>query len=239
MQINREALTKIHGISGDNQDVRVSLWVVSKKDSRLKQLNLGPHLTVEQRAAKLQKLAQENRFVAVIQIGEAIFAHAHSHFAKQLEAQGDLSINGKRVSVQSLTDEQAEELAAVGEAFDEYALEEEETTVEKEKEELSNELPYSLRSLAERIQVITGHANPSPEMMAKMRISEIVLDSLKQFSEARREEQKLREADEKYYNIKAQQIKKAVFAEAIVQEAVKSQLRNQQMIVDDTEFHQK
>src|SRR5436309_488931 len=100
MQIDKTVLEKIMGpIAAGEQEVKVSLFIASKKDPRLKKLDLDPSLSPAQRAEKLRKWAQDHRFVAVIEMGDKVFAHAHAKYAEQLKNQQDLAIDGKKVSV--------------------------------------------------------------------------------------------------------------------------------------------
>lgn len=125
MEIDRINLEKIRGIVGAQEGVvQATLFVISAKDRGIKKLDLVG-LTPKERADKLHKWGQQDRFVAVIEIGDQMFAHAHAKHAERLQGIEELSIDGKKVTVKALTDEEAEQLSAVGEAFEEFVLEEE------------------------------------------------------------------------------------------------------------------
>ena len=118
-------LEKIMGIVGVREEVvQARLFVVSSKDRGIKKLDLAG-LTPKARADKLHKWGKDDRFVAVIETGDQLFVHAHAKHAVRLQGIEELSIDGKKATVKALTDEEAEQLSAVGQAFEEYVLEEE------------------------------------------------------------------------------------------------------------------
>src|SRR5262245_17108886 len=132
-EIKKAAIEQFMGpIAEDQFNVKVSLFVVSTKNQRLKQINLD-HLSPDERAAKLHKWGKDHRYVAVIEMGDMIFAHTHAKHAEQLQQIEDLSLDGKKITVKALTDEDAARLSAVGEAFEEHAQQGIESVEEEEE----------------------------------------------------------------------------------------------------------
>lgn len=98
--------------SGDSnqESVKLSLFVVSTKNSSIKKLDLH-HLTPEQRAKKLEKWSKESRFVAVIEKGDQIYAHVSPTIADRLQP---LSLKGRAVTIETLNASEYEELSRIG-----------------------------------------------------------------------------------------------------------------------------
>ena len=84
MRIDKNLLAGIIGSIEGTGEVTVSLFIMLSKSSRLKKLDLDPNLSREERAEKLHKYAQQHRFVAVIEKGDQVFAHAHAEHAEKL-----------------------------------------------------------------------------------------------------------------------------------------------------------
>lgn len=228
MQINKEMMIKIMGPIAESEDLKVSLFIVSKKDPRLKKLNLDPTLAPEKRAAKLRQWAEEQRFVAVIEMGDKVFAHANEKFAQQLEKQQDLSIEGKKVAVKTLTDDESEKLSLLGENFEDYLLTEVDESEAKEEgkhKEVSAfvDSRYQLREYLALNRLISDKIYMD-HVIARMENvpGEVILNCLKRFEEARREDQRQKEADEKHHRIKDQEIQKSILKEEIKQGEIKN-----------------
>lgn len=237
MEIKRQAVEKFLGpIAEDQMQIKVSLFVTSSKNQRLKKLNLE-RLTPEERAAKLHKWGQQHRFVAVVEMGDMVFANVHEKHAKQLRGLEDLTLNGKKVTVRDLTNEEADQLAAVGEAFEEYALQESEKEKKEEKEGSSFNGRSMPREYLSKNRLISDqmHSNHLIGLMAKNRIGTIILNCMQKFNEAQREEKKQKEADDKYFDTKKSEIKKGVLREEIKQGEIKSQEQKQTIIEEDSQ----
>ena len=114
MRINPDSVANI--LPDFNAKDKVSLFVYSKG---LKKIDLD-HLSPVDRRAKLQNLAKDSRFVAVVEKGDTLFAFASTKLAEQLQGQQDLSIDGKRVSVKGLSDSEYDRLSEVGRAIESY-----------------------------------------------------------------------------------------------------------------------
>lgn len=243
MPIDRVDFEKIMGnsLTGNDSEMKISLFIVSKKDPRLKKLELGK-LNREQRAEKLHKWAQDYRFVAVIEMGDTIFAHTHAKFAEQL-GQKEISIEGKKVTVKSLSDEEANQLSIVGQTFEEYVLKESEEE-KTEGKDSSKEHMSAFRSTIR--QYFAENRLVSDQMWMKHVIArmenipgQIILECLRRIDEARREQEKQKAADEKYFDIKKQDIKKTILKEEVTKESIATQALNQDAIsehLDQTDF---
>ncbi len=237
MQVNKEVFEKIMGPVGSvDLDIKVSLFIVSKKDPRLKKLDLSG-LTPQQRVEKLQKWAQNHRFVAVIQMGDQVFAHANAQVAEKLESKG-VSLDGKKVAIKALTDEESEKLAAVGKAFEEYAIaeakEEEKTEKQKDRERRSQAISREYAALIndparfhEYIDRVIARMDNVP--------GQVILQCMKRFEEARREEQKQAEADAKHYRIVEDEIKKGIKKEEIKKEEIVAKAQQQSHVGEDAQ----
>jgi exosome complex RNA-binding protein Csl4 len=227
MEIKRAAVEKFLGpIAEDQMQIKVSLFVVSSKNHRLKKLSLE-NLTHEERAAKLHKWGQQDRFVAVIEMGDMVFANVHAKHAEQLQRSEDLTLNGKRVIVKALTDEEAAQLSAVGEAIESYALQKSEE--EKSSISIGTLLPRQDLSTDRLIsgQMQTHHLIGQ---IIKNHLDTIIINCLRKYNEAQREMQKRKEADDKYFDIKRNEIKKDILREEIKQGDIKDQEQKQRII---------
>lgn len=100
-------------------DVSVNLFVASKGLNRLKKINLAD-LTPEQQTDKLHKWVKNNRFVAVIEQGDVVYAFASPQIAGGLQNQA-LTVNDKVVTVKELSDEDSDRLSVIiGETFSDF-----------------------------------------------------------------------------------------------------------------------
>jgi hypothetical protein len=238
MEINKKVLEKIMGpiVEGD-QEIKVSLFIASKKNPRLKKLNLEKAISPEDRAAKLHKWAQDNRFVAVIEMGDKVFAHAHANVAERLGKQ-DLAIDGKKVSVKALSEEESKQLSIVGEAFEEFVLQVPEEKEEKEnKEEAHAQYTGSISSIRQYLAEsrLVSDQMHMHYLIARMQNipGEVILDCLRRFNEALREEKKRKEENDKYFAIKEREIEKAIRRGEITKEEIKSQIGKQEAVAED------
>lgn len=242
MSIEKKVLEKVMGpiVANDqNQGIEVSLFIVSKKKPGLKQLNLH-NLSSEERVKKLQKWAQDNRFVAVIKMGDDIFAHVHAQTAEKLQKQDDLTIDGsKKITVKALSDEEAAKLSA--EVFEEFINESTEKVKEKkdekEKEQDHNPaLRYAIRQYLASKSLVSDQTY-TDYAIAKMQNmpGKIMLDCMRRLEEARREEQKQKEADDKYFEVKHREIEKQRQKQTIIQEDTKVQGQRREAVALDVQ----
>lgn len=228
-EIKKEDLRRVFGAYEPErfQQAQVSLFIISSKYPRLKKLDLDG-LSSEKRAEKLQKWGNEHRFVAVIQIGDQVFAHASAKFAEQLEKQKDLTIDGKNVSIKTLTDEESDLLAAVGEAYESHVLIPEEKKESDSKNvsqgpsknstTTANRQYYALRNLVSDETL----ANHWILRIAKIP-GQIILTALQRMNEARREDDKIAEKQEQHQEILRQAIKKDILSGEIKTGEIKNQ----------------
>lgn len=225
MEFNHKIFNKITGPLSVEAKLSVSLFVVSNKDSRLKKLSLEG-LSPEERITKLQKWAEQNRFVAVVALGDQIFAHVSGHHAEKLKDK-DLSIGGKKVTVKALTDEQTEELSAIGKAFEEYLLEE--TGEEKEKENHDRRLSRpEIQQFFANKRLISDKM-PMDYLIAMMKNvpGQVILKCLQELNEARREAEEEKRADEKRADIKEQVIRKEIIKKEVGAQELKAKTLKQ------------
>jgi hypothetical protein len=238
--IKKAAIEKFMGpIAEDHLDLKVSLFVVSSKNKRLKKLNLE-NLAPEERSKKLHQWGQEHRFVLVIEKGDMVFAHTHNKHAEQLQGIEGLSLNGKNVAVKALTDEEAGRLSKVGEAFEENVLEEveeekEEGKVEEKRKAESHLTRTPVRQYFAEKQLVSDemYSHHLIESLVRNNLGKIIIRTLQQFNEARREEEKRRAADEKYFGIKRNEIKKEILKDEIKKEEVERQENKGRVIAAD------
>lgn len=127
-------------------DVSVNLFVASKGLNRLKKVNLAD-LTPEQQTDKLHKWVKNNRFVAVVEKDDAVYAFASPQVVEGLQSQ-PLTINNKQVTVKELSDEESERLSVViGETFNDFNNNLiEELQEDQKREEVSRERRESARA---------------------------------------------------------------------------------------------
>jgi hypothetical protein len=230
MQVSKISFEKVVGPFEGDQGITVSMFVVSKKNPGLKKLNLEG-LNSDQRAAKLHRWGQEHRFVAVIEMGDKVFAHTHVKYAEQL-GKNDLSIDGKKVSIKALTDEEADKLSLT---FKSHLLEESE---ESQKEETT---PESIDGRSSPVRqflatnLLISDNMHKDHLIAKINLStsQIILDCLRQIAEARREQEKQKAEEEKYFRIKEQEIQRAETRSVITKEDVASQETKRAILVKD------
>jgi hypothetical protein len=241
MQLDKIILEKIMGpIAEGDKEIKISLFIVSKKDPRLKKLDLNPNLSPEQRAEKLHKWAKDHRFVAVIEMGDQVFAHVHAKYVKQLENREDLSIEGKKIAVKALTDEEASQLSTVGATFEEYLLKKPEEKIEKEKsEEKERDLDpylYTSRQFLAVTTLISDQMQMSRVIARMQNIpGEVILACLKRFEQARREEEIQKEEDAKHARIIETEIDKAVSRSEIKTNQIENQTQTHLTMVEETE----
>jgi hypothetical protein len=130
MKLQKHDFAQIIGLQPQelSENVKYSLFVVSKKSPRLKAIHLEM-LSSTERAVKMRQWATQCRFVAVIEMNDKIYAHVDAQFASQLELQKDLNLDGKQVIVKSLSEDESEKLSQFGSTFvpnkDAYTLDSE------------------------------------------------------------------------------------------------------------------
>lgn len=239
MNINGNFLDKLGGAQPElsTQSIQVSLFVVSKNNPRLKKLDLSG-LRSEQRLQKLRQLAEENRLVAVIQIGNEVFAHAHKNMSKQLESQKDLTINGKAVSVKTLNEEEYQQLAQM--ALEESSAKDDQE-VEKEKEHGDKSMSFSSYSSTRyAFGVKSGHPLRVDHVIARIKLSvdQILLNVIRRMEEVR-QEQKEAEMEQKYFETRKEHIRKNQQKSEITKEAIKHQELETDKVVEHVEHVQR
>lgn len=138
MEIKRGAFSKTLDSFDIQETDKVSLFVYSKKTANLKRLDLAK-LSPEKRTEKLKDFAKDNRFVAVVERGDAVFAFTSTKYADQLAGQQDLSIDGKKVSVKKLSETEYERLADVGQEIEKFLEVTPEEELQEQRDEKSEE----------------------------------------------------------------------------------------------------
>lgn len=221
MALDKLDISKIMGPVEGNSKMTVSLFVVSSKSPRLKMLDLNSPLSAEKRAEKLRKWAEGHRLVAVIEAGDQVFAHANERFAAQLAQQHDLSINGKKVTVKALSDEQYEQLALVDAAFEEYVkqhpIDEAKDLVEK-----SPDSQHEIRQYLATHRLVSDQTFVA-YLVAKMQnlSDEIILNCLRKMAESNREVARRRKEAEKKREILKEAIEREILKEEILTYEIK------------------
>lgn len=219
--IEKSAIDKfILPLEGQGAVGTISLFMVSTKDSSLKKLNLDK-LSLEERREQLKAWGRENRFVLVIEKGDQLFAHVHNQYVQDLQRCEALSLGGRKVTVKALSDEEAAELSAIGEACEDLIAEEEE---EKKEEKVERQNIYNYSSVYQRVfgkgaQVSTP-THFLVGQLVKHHLSQILIDCMKRFEEARRELEKQKEASDKKSEILKEEIKKEVFRGEVKKEEI-------------------
>lgn len=182
---------------------KVSLFLISSKNSRLKKMNLEG-LSSEERAARLNTWGKEYRFVLVIEQGDMIFAHAHTKYAEQLQKGEGLSLGDRKMKVVALTEEQAARVSAIGVAFEEYILEEEADQTNGKKLEKYNRFPEEMKNLKSHVRQSLSKDQAEThflvKQMVKMKFGDLISQCQKRFQEARQElkEQEKEEVKKEY-----------------------------------------
>lgn len=190
-------------------DVSISLFIISSKQPRLKQLNLDPKLTSQQRKEKLQKWSKENRLAKVITKGDEIFAQVHQDHAHK-----ELTHNGKKIAVEALQDEDYE---ALQELFDESIQEKSETKAQPVLETVHS----GVRQLLAKKMLLSDQTHGDYVLATiRLSLSEIVLTCQRLDSEARREEAAKKKEDEKRDDILRERIKKEILHKEIQTEEI-------------------
>lgn len=227
MQLDKKMLEKIGNPVSVGGDFQISLFVVSKKTPRLKKLDLDTHLTSKQRAEKLHKYGQENRFVAVIEMGDQVFAHANAKYAEQLQNKDDLTINGKNVSVKALSDEDYDQLSMIAAAFEESIHQ------ETENSEIDAETP-AIRQFFSKHRLVSDQMF-TDHMIVRNFSDQVVLKFLRQVNESLLEAARQRRADNRIADIQNDELKKEITKIEVQRQEIKSGTIKQTFVPDDIE----
>lgn len=225
-----DSLRKLMGPLAGDEEMNISLFIVSKKSPRLKKLDLNSQLSPKERSEKLHKWAQGHRLVAVIEMGDQVFAHANAKFAAQLENQEDLTINGKKVSsVNALSDAEYEQLSIIDAAFEEFVQNSKSDESEKSLENTSSTRKAIRQFFAARNLVSDETYMAHFLAMISNLPDKIILKCLKMMSESRREVEERRKEDQKKKDI----LQDAINKEILQQEVVKREIAGQQLKVEN------
>lgn len=214
IQINKRALEPFMGPIGPiPSEASAFLFIISTKNQRLKKIDLD-HLNPIERKEKLKKWGKELRFVAVIEKADQVFVHLHETRAEQFKNQADLTFKGKKITVESLTDKQAEELAIVGQAFEQYLAKQD------EKKEVGKDSGQGLESLTgffpneffafKNLICDKTQIHLLFNMVFASQMNNIINRHLERVREARLEEKRLKEADDKANDIKVDEINRDI-----------------------------
>ena len=244
MEINPEVVNKILGPMkfGDDEAIKVSLFIASNKSPGLKKLDLT-NLSPEKQAEKLHQWAAGHRFVAVIEMSDRIYAHAQTEFAEKLQGQKDLTINGKKVEVNALTEDQYERLSAVGEAFEEYVLlTSQEEQKKEEKEELVSEHKDNVTFLHHYFSRnwLPAEYRSIDAFIARMENvpHKVIMNFLRRMSEMQREIEEQKKEHEEQRDIEKSEEKRQLIKKKIVkQEIVNSEIVQEEIAKSDNTHH--
>ncbi len=241
MEINPEVLNKILGPIkfGDEEAIKISLFIASNKSPGLKKLDLT-NLTPEKRAEKLHRWAEGHRFVAVIEMSDKIYAHAQAGFAEKLKGRQDLTVNGKKVEVNALTEEQYQRLSAVGEAFEEYLLltPQEEQKNEELVSESRDNLTF-LRQYFSRNWIPTEYKNIDAFIARMENVPhKVIMNFLRRMSEMQREIEEQKKEQEEQRDIEKTEEKRQLIKRRIVkQEIVNNEIVQEEIAKSDNTHH--
>lgn len=214
---------RLEGVQG-GEEVKISLFIVSKKVHQLKQIDIR-NLNREQGRKKLRQWSQESRFVAVIEFGDQLYAHANRKMAKKLDEKG-VTLADKKVVVKALSDEDYEHLAVVGQAFGEALLAHSANTEERES---TNKVQAKSQNALQRYLAINHFLNGQiriqgsiDHLMDKLSY-QVISNILTRMAEARRELEAQQKQEEKARYIKTQEINRDNLKEDVKKEAIKKQ----------------
>lgn len=225
-----EQFLKPAGISGE--DMRVDLFIASKKRPQLKKLDLA-NLSADERIKKLHNWSKDNRFVAVVEKGDMVYAFISPQFVESLQSQPDLAINGKKVNIKPLSEMEAKRLSSVAETFEEFVRLNPEEEIEEEQEEEKSEARretsqnYLKESIA-RAQLLSGAVMDFLILQMRNVPEKIKLAFLKKMTEMRNEIEKRKKEQDikeeaKHTTIKHQDLKKRIVHEEIIKVEIKGQ----------------
>lgn len=204
--INKIAIENFMGpISGQIKDDQaplvISLFVVSSKNQRLKALCLD-HLTSEDRRNKLHQWGKENRFVLVIEKGDQVYAHVQAQRAEELKNREDITINNKKVTVQTLSEDDSALLNSICEEYEKFAIKKEEKSQEGEQFSEFNSSFFSYDHLTDLLGHITSSKMiESIKFSFQSQMKKIIDNCMERFKEARREEQERVDKEQKLRDI--------------------------------------
>lgn len=208
------------------EDTKISLFVCSKNNQAIKKLDLDK-LTPEQRIAKLNKYAEKNRLVAVIEKGDYLCALMCSDNAKQFANQEKpLTIEGRKVEVKGLSDQEYCDLTKISLAIRNVI------ETDKKQNDVKPQVAFSKHrgDLADtKLQEIRaiefiGKIENIPGKI-KQRLLDQWSENIKAIAEQKKAKNKQEDAQqtiEKAKNIKEMEIKKQNGKLEIVKEAIKS-----------------
>ncbi|MCE2983256.1 MAG: glycoside hydrolase family 127 protein [Parachlamydia sp.] len=227
--INLDQIMTASGFSGE-----VNLFIASKKKPTLKKMDLT-QLTLEQKLRKLNSWSKDQRFVAVVERGDVVFAFTSPHFAENLQSQHDLTVNGKKVAVKALSDQETDRLNAIVETFEDFVRLNPEEEIEDEKEEerararrendtraVKDNLARANLLSAALMDYLILHMQNIPNKIKKA--------FLKKMEEVRREQERVNKEldikdEQRQQEIKQNDLKKRVVQEDIIKVEIKSQTR--------------
>lgn len=198
-------------IEGTGEIRKITLFLVSGKNPRLKKINLD-HLSSEDRRAKLKSWGQEYRFVLVIEKGDMVFAHAHQKYAELLQKSDGLSLEGRKVTVKALSDEQAERVSAIGQTLGGQIDEGKGENTKDELKTTHQSQFFSPQQVFAKSHLVRDKllTHFLLKQMVKRNLGQLVFDCMKRYQEARKELKEKQESEEKFSNIKRSELKKEI-----------------------------
>jgi len=224
MEIKTAFLDRIMDPALSMQDnIQVSLFIVGKKANRFKQIDLTT-LTPE----KFNQLKNDKRFVAIIETTDTVYAHANQKFVDLLQNQKELTVNGKKVAIAALSDDDYNRL---DEVFEEYIRLNPADHIGEEKEE---ERSQPRRETAQRKlrEFYNGHRPVADKMQMNLLLArmentptEIALLCLQKMNQAAREQARRNREDDLQQTEKAADILK----DEIKQSELKREIRNKEI----------
>ncbi|CAF24367.1 hypothetical protein [Candidatus Protochlamydia amoebophila] len=200
-----------------NVEVAANLFVVSKKNNRLKKIDLTRDLE------KIEKWAENNRFVAVVEKGDQTFICASSQIVESLKKQNELNIEGKQLSYCVLSDDDSERMSAI--AME--ALNLSENSLENEKKDHKippHETTKSfVRDYLAKISTKKDQTMTIDCLIYKMKNipGKQILKFLRDMQETRNEQERRKKEDLIRQEVKSIDLKHAIFKKEILKNEVK------------------
>ncbi len=209
MEINKNSIKSIinsyaNSFEGLEEANQISFFVICPNQPRLKKLNLG-----DLSSESLKLIATEHRLILVVEKGEAIFAHAHEKYIESIQLSDELSLSGKKITLKTLTDEEAEKLAAVASILGQQTAPAEEAAKTSTQDRDRSAVNCSLKQ--KKVVATFSHLSfSSIERKVKTAVQDIIKACLKRFEEERKELEDKQQIDQKFDDIKKSEIKKMI-----------------------------
>ncbi|MBA3721502.1 MAG: hypothetical protein H0W88_03780 [Parachlamydiaceae bacterium] len=222
-----------HKLVGDipkneRHTTKVGLFVIADRTFVLTQIDLKDFLDKD-KADQLHQWGKENRLAAVTFKGAEVFAHVSPQMSKQLD-KSSLDIEGKKVVVKTLSDDEYAELSNIGEIA-RIMLEGEIPVAEAEEKvnetpmyERTSKASHSDMSYIQVVGMFLRMMGKIPEKI-KMNILKRWQENLRDIEARKKEEAK--EKQKKIHNIDLQQTDRSILKEQVKQKEIQEDLKTE------------